>query len=314
MPPATGSGVLHFSALFFCVLCVIILCVRVHTQPNPPTLMDIEVDNVGAIEEEARTLPLSSPSIVPLGPADVSLPEPVTLCKAGDRFFMWDGSEVARLRYYGRVACTAIGSCPTKSSTRGKAAALPVMLSDEESSALVGAGWARVVDATGEPIDASALLAAGIAGDPTGIRAQRRLVWRDLWSRGYCLTNGIKFGCDFLCYRADPTAVHAAFMVVVLKEGSGVRPLSLTAVARVATTALKIAVVAWADPLAGTVRYSAFKRMGPGTAIFADAQAAIIETLTADTYPQQQETIIPSTDASGVHVATTELATELAPL
>lgn len=217
---------------------------------------------------------LSAASIVPLAPADVTI-EPVTICKAGDRFFMWDGAEVARLRYFGRVACTAIGSCPTKSSTRGKAAALPVMLSDEESCALIGAGWARVVDATGEPVDASAHLAAGVAGDENGHRAQRRLVWRDLWTRGYSLTNGIKFGCDYLCYRADPTAVHAAFMVVVVKEGVGIRPLSLTAVARVATTALKIAVVAWADPAAGTVRYAAFKRMGPGTAIFADARAQL---------------------------------------
>lgn len=239
---------------------------------------------------------LTAASVVPLAPHDVTL-EPVTLCKAGDRFFMWDGSEVARLRYYGRVACTAIGSCPTKSSTRGKTAALPVMLSDEESCALVGAGWAKVVDATGEPIDALPLLAAGIAGDPTGIRAQRRLVWRDLWARGYCLTNGVKFGCDFLCYRADPTAVHAAFMVVVLKEGDGVRPLSLTAVARVATTALKIAVVAWADPTAGTVRYSAFKRMGPGTAIFADAQAAILDV--PEDYPRAPPPLLPSTSLGG---------------
>jgi len=232
--------------------------------------------SAGSFVAAAPAASLSAASLVPLAPADVSLcGAPVTLCKAGDRFFMWDGAEVARLRFFGRMAVTAVGSCPTKSSTRGKAAALPVLLSDEEAAALVGAGWARVVDATGAHVDAPALLAAAVAGDPAGTRAQRRLVWRDLWARGYSLTNGIKFGCDFLCYRADPTAVHAAFMVVVLKEGAGVRPLSLTAVARVATTALKIAVVAWADAAAGTVRYAAFKRMGPGSAIFADSTARL---------------------------------------
>ena len=224
------------------------------------------------VDESLTSLLLSAPSLVPAGPSDVSL-DPVTVTRVGDRFFMWDAVEVARLRYFGRVAITAIGSCPTKTATRGKAAALPVMLSDEEASALVGAGWVRVVNAMGEPVDASATLAAAVSGDPDGVRAQRRLVWRDLWSRGYSLTNGIKFGCDYLCYRADPTAVHAAFMVVVLREGAGVRPLSLVAVSRVATTALKIAVVAWANTEAGTVRYAAFKRMGPGTAIFADSAA-----------------------------------------
>jgi tRNA splicing endonuclease len=199
----------------------------------------------------------------------------VTIALAGDRYFMWDALEVARLRTRGHLAITAIGSCAVKTSTRGKAAALPVMLSDEEVCVLLEAGWARVVDAMGAPVDnASAQLAAEVAGDPTGVRSVRRLAFRDLWLRGYCLTNGVKFGCDYLCYRDDPTAVHAAFMVVVLREGCGVRTLSLTAVARVATTALKIAVVAWVDPHARTVRYAAFKRMGPGSAIFSDARAA----------------------------------------
>jgi tRNA-intron lyase len=210
----------------------------------------------------------------PLPPLSV-LGDPVTIAAAGDRYFMWDALEVARLRTRGHLAITAIGSCAMKTSTRGKAAALPVMLSDEEACVLLEAGWARMVDALGSPVaDANARLAAEVAGDPTGVRSLRRLAFRDMWLRGYCLTNGVKFGCDYLCYRDDPTAVHAAFMVVVLREGSGVRTLSLTAVARVATTALKIAVVAWVDPHARTVRYAAFKRMGPGSAIFQDARAA----------------------------------------
>jgi tRNA splicing endonuclease len=216
----------------------------------------------------------SLPSCPPLSPPSISFGTPVTVYHVGDRYLLWDIDHIARLRSFGKMAVTAIGSCSTKTATRGKAAALPVMLSDEETCALIGAGWARVVDAVGNDIanPMAPLLAA--TAEPSGnFRACRRLVFRDLWTRGYLLTNGIKFGCDYLCYRADPTAVHAAFMVVVEQEGNGIRPLSLTAVARVATTALKIAVVAWADSRAGTVRYAAFKRMGPGTAIFKDSNA-----------------------------------------
>lgn len=230
--------------------------------------------DVAPADHSASDSPLydiTAPFAPPLAPPGLVFGPPVTVCKAADRYFLWDAADVSRLRQRGRMAVTAVGACPTKTATRGKAAALPVLLNDEEVSALVGAGWARVVDAMGATVDdVPEVLAAIVAEDPCGVRAQRRLVFRDLWTRGYCLTNGIKFGCDFLCYRADPTAVHAAFMVSVVREGSGVKPLNLTAVARVATTALKIAVVAWADTLAGTVRYAAFKRMGPGSAIFRD--------------------------------------------
>lgn len=214
-------------------------------------------------------------ALPPAPPPPSQIGGPVTVVSAGGNFYMWDVEEAARLRIQGRMAITAIGSCAVKTSTRGKAAALPVMLSDEEISALVFAGWAHVVDAAGAPQPGvGAALAAQVAEEPWGRRALKRLAFRDLWLRGYCLTNGIKFGCDYLCYRDDPTAVHAAFMVVVQREGSGVRTLSLTAVARVATTALKIAVVAWVDPAAGTVRYAAFKRLGVGSAIFQDSVAA----------------------------------------
>jgi len=201
----------------------------------------------------------------------------VSVSNAGDRYFMWDASEIARLRTRGHLAITAIGSCALKTSTRGKTAALPVMLSDEEICVLVEAGWCRVVDSSGLEIPGvSSRLKSLVVGCPTGQQALRRLAFRDLWLRGYCLTNGVKFGVDYLCYRDDPTAVHAAFMVVVLKEGCGVRTLSLTAISRVATTALKIAVVAWVDTAKGTVRYAAFKRMGPGSAIFQDSSASVI--------------------------------------
>ena len=248
---------------------------RFRHSEHPVLVLALTMDDAELPASAAPLLSTAASAEPPPLPPLSTIGSPVRVVASGGHFFMWDIEEVARLRVQRRLAVTAIGSCAVKTSTRGKAAALPVMLSDEEVCALVAAGWAAVVDASGGPLpDVAGALAAQVAAEPWGARALRRAAFRDLWARGYCLTNGIKFGCDYLCYRDDPTAVHAAFMVVVLREGCGVRTLSLTAVARVATTALKIAVVAWVDPGRGTVRYAAFKRMGPGSAVFRDGQAA----------------------------------------
>jgi tRNA splicing endonuclease len=196
--------------------------------------------------------------------------------RAGSRFLVWNVDEIVWLRSKCRLATTPIGSCAMKVSTRGKAAAVPVLLSDEELYTAISNEWVRVEEHSGEPLDAAVALQLSLGHDDDGRQALRRLVHRDLTSRGYALTNGIKFGVDFLAYRGDPTAVHAAFMVMVTRSGHGISTLDLVARSRVATTALKIAVIAWADvaaPPTEAVRYAAFKRMGPGTAIFADTSA-----------------------------------------
>ncbi|VVC45260.1 tRNA intron endonuclease, catalytic domain-like [Cinara cedri] len=38
-------------------------------------------------------------------------------------------------------------------------------------------------------------------------------VFKDLWSKGFYLTCGIKFGGDFLVYEGDPTIHHASYIV-----------------------------------------------------------------------------------------------------
>jgi hypothetical protein len=273
------------------------------------------------------------------------------------RVFLWSPREVQRLRARGRLAVTPVGACGAKAATNGKAAAVPALLSDEElfachvsgllppgsvrappppdgpASAPRGAGAADVGSILGRALRREIELAraraaggfcSGGQSQPPPPSALRRLVFLDLWRKGYSCTNGLKFGVDFLCYRGDPTAVHAAFMVIVASEadatgaagpgsavgtglphgrvlagsagetglagdaGSGIALLDLVARSRVATTALKICVMAWASPqieeiggaddgeahlVGGSVRYAAFKRMGPGTAMFADAAA-----------------------------------------
>lgn len=43
-------------------------------------------------------------------------------------------------------------------------------------------------------------------------------VYRDLWKRGYFITNGHSFGGDFLIYPQDPIVCHATHVVHVLEH------------------------------------------------------------------------------------------------
>jgi tRNA splicing endonuclease len=238
------------------------------------------------------------------------------------RVYLFSPSEALLLRTKGRIAVTAIGACGAKAATNGKAAAVPVLLSDEELFTCFVSGYFPLGSIKGEwgletnhqkdtvvIVDAGEILARSLYKElidcrkrneenyyqssipfslpiPTLRSALKRLVFLDLWRKGYSCTIGLKFGVDFLCYRGDPSNVHAAFMVMVAEEGEGIALLDLVARSRVATTALKVCVMAWALPeisindekeevelTGGSVRYSAFKRMGPGTAIFSDNEA-----------------------------------------
>ena len=40
-------------------------------------------------------------------------------------------------------------------------------------------------------------------------------VYYDLWKRGFYLTDGAKFGCDFLVYEKSPGSVHSSFMCLI---------------------------------------------------------------------------------------------------
>lgn len=220
----------------------------------------------------------------------------VTKGAAGYVPLIWSPTDCVRLRGEGGVAISPVGLCPTKVSTNAKAAAVPAALSDEELYLTHSLGWLACTDAaTGAPFDAAVALEHAItsARDDEHRRRIRlkRAAFADLWVRGYRMTAGLKFGVDYLAYRADPSVCHAAFMVRVLPAGSDVTPLDLVARARVATTTLKTAVLAYVQlppPGSGSgegtaaapeVRYEAFKRMGPGHAVFAAASAMTVPLL-----------------------------------
>jgi len=42
----------------------------------------------------------------------------------------------------------------------------------------------------------------------------RYSVFQDMWNKNYYLTNGMKFGCDFLAYENDPISYHSKYMII----------------------------------------------------------------------------------------------------
>jgi tRNA splicing endonuclease len=212
-------------------------------------------------------------------------------------YLIWDAKDAIRLRGQGKLAVSAVGMCPLKLHTKGKAAAVPVILSHEELYTAYTNKWIQVTDSvTGTDVDVGPDLAAAVAGDPR--LALKRAVFIVLWRNGYRTTNGIKFGVDYLAYTADPSVVHAPFMIIVDEEGGLIAPLDLVGRARVATTALKTCVMAYANPATGAVRYEAFRRIGPGGAVFESASTMLPAVIEAEREARAARTRPPPSTAA----------------
>jgi len=51
---------------------------------------------------------------------------------------------------------------------------------------------------------------------PTNVMEKATVrVFEDLWSRGWIITLGTSFGCDYLAYEADPGVVHSSFLILI---------------------------------------------------------------------------------------------------
>ncbi len=95
------------------------------------------------------------------------------------------------------------------------------------------------------------------------------MVFSNLWKRGFYLTDGSKFGADFLAYPGDPVRYHAQSIVVCLKE-RGERQIermseaSLVARCRLGTSVKKTVLFAFLsdDEHDVTVKYRALRWTG----------------------------------------------------
>ncbi|XP_022128435.2 tRNA-splicing endonuclease subunit Sen34 [Pieris rapae] len=79
-------------------------------------------------------------------------------------------------------------------------------------------------------------------------------VFHDLWKKGYYLTNGSKFGSDFLVYQGDPVKFHATYMVKCTSVATKFRPANIVAFGRLSVAVNKLAVLAYFNNT-GTIEY-----------------------------------------------------------
>ena len=93
-----------------------------------------------------------------------------------------------------------------------------------------------------------------------GLR-ERYSVYKDLRDRGYVVTPGIKYGCDFAVYEHGPGVDHAPFIVQVKTSGEGLSARDIVEAGRLATTVRKTFIVALVS--GEEVRYLSFKWWKP---------------------------------------------------
>jgi tRNA-intron lyase len=60
----------------------------------------------------------------------------------------------------------------------------------------------------------------------------RYKVFESLYNKGYFVTNGDRFGCDFLVYKEDPLIYHSEFMVYVVSEKDTWKPFPMISISR----------------------------------------------------------------------------------
>ena len=101
-----------------------------------------------------------------------------------------------------------------------------------------------------EPLDArraKVLRATELRRSPawqSTLRSSQFVVFRDLWRRGFYLTNGNKFGADFLAYAHDPCLFHAGLCIIVLEARTVLHPRDMISLGRLGVATKKRAVLA----------------------------------------------------------------------
>lgn len=72
-------------------------------------------------------------------------------------------------------------------------------------------------------------------------------VFYDLWKKGYYISNGESFGCDFLAYPGDPLYYHASLIVHVVEKQKRYDTSFLISTARLSVTVHKKCTFAYVD-------------------------------------------------------------------
>ncbi|CAK1586202.1 unnamed protein product [Parnassius mnemosyne] len=111
----------------------------------------------------------------------------------------------------------------------------------------------REIEVTTVPVD---ILQPSVVDKEGKIRYN---IFKDLWTKGYYITTGSKFGSDYLLYPGDPVRFHATYMVRCVYDAmTFFRPTNFVAFGRLSVAVNKIAVLAFCNRY-GNIEYQSLQ-------------------------------------------------------
>jgi tRNA-intron endonuclease len=136
----------------------------------------------------------------------------------------------------------------------------PLVLDPIEGVYLLEKGLVRVYSGE-EKRDVSLVELKTIARQTLHDFDDKYRVYRDLRERGFAVTPGIKYGCDFAVYKHGPGVDHAPFIVQVRVSGDHISAPQVVEAGRLATTVRKMFIIAVVK--GDEVQYLGFKWWKP---------------------------------------------------
>jgi len=172
---------------------------------------------------------------------------PVAQLVENNRLIVWDtsqGNELFSEGFYGKP----LGIPKPKEEFD-----TPLVLDAIEGLYLAETGRIKVQDLKGRLISLRSLrnkIAEGIQGFEAKYKT-----YKDLRTRGYVVTPGIKYGCDFAVYEHGPGIDHAPYIVQVWSGEQDMEAAEMVKAGRLATTVRKSFILALVNE---QVRYLEF--------------------------------------------------------
>lgn len=169
----------------------------------------------------------------------------------GGSVLVWTVPDADRLRRVHGLAVSSVGPSLSAASIATRCGTLPVVLRPEEVFVATLHDLLDLDESDADDSSTSATSHSASAPSPMQVPDERTLlrclVFHALWRDGFRLTNGLKFGADFLAYPDDPSKCHSPFLVLVRRRDALVAPAALLAWSRVANGSLKTGVFALVD-------------------------------------------------------------------
>ncbi|KAJ1975027.1 tRNA-splicing endonuclease subunit [Dimargaris xerosporica] len=187
----------------------------------------------------------------------MSLETPFVIHLCGGVGLMWDPQAIKAVRQQHRIIGTL-----AEDTAPAKTAKAPLVLTPEETTLLLELGVAKPATA---PLPDAAMPSPSWAFPQTPTERQRYQLFRDLWTRGYYLTSGLKFGGEFLVYSGDPSDHHSLYITTLVASptssltprqiitqnrlGTGVTKSQLLCTYHAQTNRFEYATVTWDAPM-----------------------------------------------------------------